>query len=330
MRKVVILGLVLMLVLSIAATSYAQESVALGDSITETKGSDPMEYSFNGISGMLVSISLESDAFDAMLRLQDSLGSTIATDDDGGEGTNSLLTVMISSDDTYTIVVDEWGMSGGEFTLTVTEAVVTKLSYGTQEVVFADESLKYLSFEGTAGAVIHLYGDSGEADLDSKFTLYGPDNVELTYDDDGGTEFDPAIVRFMLPQDGKYLVKVTTFFDELSTGVLLVTLEETELLTLDKGSLTITLGSQFDYDIVRFTATLGGRYRLTLHSTGSELDVRAMVKSSGWTNPAIDLDAALMGMFEFLAPAEGVTEIELRSGYYYEEVTFEIAVEPVQ
>jgi hypothetical protein len=89
-------------------------------------GSYYEEWSHRGQPGTRVSVSMSSGAFDTFLvwgRMVDGEFTTIAADDDGGEGNDSRLTVWIRDDLEYVIRANSYaGRQTGRYTLLVEEA----------------------------------------------------------------------------------------------------------------------------------------------------------------------------------------------------------------
>ncbi len=77
-------------------------------------------YSFQGRAGQSVIITVRSTAFDPKVALHAPDGSEVGSDDDGGGGTDSLLTRRLPADGTYTVWVTPFSGSG-QFTLRVIE-----------------------------------------------------------------------------------------------------------------------------------------------------------------------------------------------------------------
>jgi hypothetical protein len=95
-----------------------------GDYIYSTLSSgERLIWTFDGNSGDQVTISLESDDFDTYLELRDEDGNVLITNDDGGDGTSSLInSYTLPSTDTYMIVVRAYSASAeGDFYLTLYE-----------------------------------------------------------------------------------------------------------------------------------------------------------------------------------------------------------------
>jgi hypothetical protein len=95
-------------------------SLDYGDYVYNTLGTaERLIYSFYASAGDRVTISLESDDFDTYLELRDEDGNVLITNDDGGDGLNSLIEDFnIPSSGEYLIVVRGYRASSvGDFYL---------------------------------------------------------------------------------------------------------------------------------------------------------------------------------------------------------------------
>lgn len=97
--------------------TYQGELAPGSDRTYDGKWVDRYEYA--GTSGETISIHLQSDAFDTQLYLSGPSGDTIAEDDDGGGGTDSLLTVTLPETGTYVIYAVPFLNSGGPYRLSI-------------------------------------------------------------------------------------------------------------------------------------------------------------------------------------------------------------------
>jgi hypothetical protein len=163
-------------------------SVALNESVTDSLSltscrrngaiSDPWLLSLSADARL--SIALTSPDFDTMLEVTDSTGQTVATDDDGLDGTNSLVIADFGAGE-YTVWVTSYG--GGEvgaYSLAVSEVVSEELflqppedngvNYGSPQ--WADDfvlneaaTLQELRWWGSDGdgttATVRLFADNG-------------------------------------------------------------------------------------------------------------------------------------------------------------------------
>jgi hypothetical protein len=73
-------------------------------------------------AGSTYIIDLKSNQFDSYLRLEDSAGTRLAEDDDGGGFPNARIVHKAAKDDTYRIIVTSYDGKGGAYTLSVSAA----------------------------------------------------------------------------------------------------------------------------------------------------------------------------------------------------------------
>jgi hypothetical protein len=89
----------------------------------EVTDANPLAYTFSGISGQVISVSVTADdGFDPVVALRDSSGTRLIGDDDAlGESRDALLqAITLPRTDTYTLEVSGYGDSVGGFTLLLT------------------------------------------------------------------------------------------------------------------------------------------------------------------------------------------------------------------
>lgn len=98
-------------------------AISDGQSVTGRIGvTNPEDrWTFQGYSGDYVTISMEAtdSSFDSYLYLLDPNGNQITYDDDGGDGLNSLISIVLPSNGTYTIIATHYGQSIGGYRLTL-------------------------------------------------------------------------------------------------------------------------------------------------------------------------------------------------------------------
>ena len=103
--------------------AVATRPVTYGARETGTLMGEEHLFTMQGRAGEPVEIALiaTDDQLDPYLELRDSLGEALASDDDGGEGLNSLLRFTFPEDGTYTIAARGFGENMGEYRLRVRE-----------------------------------------------------------------------------------------------------------------------------------------------------------------------------------------------------------------
>lgn len=218
-----------------AAAAQAQPAIRIGQTITGTltEGDPSMSdggrfhvYRLDADAGQRIVATLRSGAFDALLTLMrpiSGITETLATDDDGGGGTDARLVYGFTAAGTYHLVVQSYEPGGhGGYTLSVEEAAPERqaqarpLRIGETRGGRIDRSSGLL-YDGASEVLYDLYVFDARAgqqlitlmessDFDA-FLSFGPVRagaVEVTDSDDdsgGGTN---ARIRITIPADGTY------------------------------------------------------------------------------------------------------------------------------
>jgi len=118
------------------STTDLRANIPYNDSLNRTcmskikDGSYAKYYQINLSSTETVDISLSSDSLDTYLSLMDMNGNVIASDDDGGNGTNSQLTLSLSAGSYIVEVTSYYEKSEGDFTLMYTTDIPISKYYG--------------------------------------------------------------------------------------------------------------------------------------------------------------------------------------------------------
>jgi hypothetical protein len=184
-------------------------------------------YEYRGRAGQRVVIDLESDDFDAYLRVTDETGREY-TNDDGGDGFNSRLSYQFETDGAIQIVAGSIGGSNeGAYTLKVAESAQSVAAEYRGSLDLNDsrgyDGTIYDSYEyvGRSGRQISVLLESD--DFDTVVYISNPDGSNLARDDDGGGGTNSA-VDVTLPENGTYTIYVVSFFEE--TGAYSLTVFE--------------------------------------------------------------------------------------------------------
>lgn len=193
-------------------------------------------WTIEGRAGESVTITLESDAFDAYLFV---LGPGLhepMTDDDSGGSSNSRLTLRFPADGTYTVVATVLSSGSGPYVLRVEESLsLTNLDTDGRLVVVGGEAEGTLSgddpivvdgrraqawaIEGVPGqrVEIELISD----DFDSFLYLVGPGIGEPLSNDDGAGELN-SLITYTFREVGTYLIIVSALSADAVGGFRLV------------------------------------------------------------------------------------------------------------
>lgn len=208
-------------------------------------------------------VELRAEQFDAYLSLyrgsgpaDRSAGNLLAADDDGGEGVDARLDLLLPAGQ-YLIEARPL-VSGtlGDYTLELSTSLVAddEDQDSLPVLVAAQDRTGRLSpagdvdaytLVGTAGQVVDL--GLASADFDPFLELWG-DGELLASDDDGGEDLDSRIAGFALPVDGTYQVRVRAYADEAAGAYTLALASTAGLVTLnpsiEPGSFTGQVGAE--------------------------------------------------------------------------------------
>ena len=147
--------------LQLRPSTYTPPQTELVGYGSETRGrvdaGETRYYSISGTEGQLLEVAAVSrgDSLDPMLSLyQGSVeDEPLASDDDGGEGTNSLLRTVLPATGTYTIAVSPYGSSEGAYTLRVAAPREYTIQAPEQVLGLAERGSGYLGAGYEEGAI---------------------------------------------------------------------------------------------------------------------------------------------------------------------------------
>lgn len=193
-------------------------------------------WALDGVAGERVTIRLESDDYDAYLYLFGPGLTATMTNDDGGAGLNSELTVTFPETGTYTVGAGALSSGAtGSYSLSVTDPIdLATLSTGDRllrlesevqgiltaaDPVLDGQLVQAWALEARAGefATIEMLSD----DFDSYLRVYGPGLSEPLTNDDGGEGLNARLTISFL-QDGVYHVIASSLGGSTGTFTLRV------------------------------------------------------------------------------------------------------------
>ncbi|WP_420126080.1 PPC domain-containing protein [Longimicrobium sp.] len=192
-------------------------------------------YRFQGTAGQRVVATLNSTDFDTYLivgRVVGPLMDELKSDDDSGDETNSRLRVTLPEDGTYLVVAQSFSEDGaGAFSLGLqaapepTTGQARPITLGTPvtgELTETDLTLEdggriydVWTFRGRAGQRVSVQMGSGE--FDTYLDLGRMENGQFTSlntDDDSGEEGTDSRLSQLLPGDGEYVIRASSFGDQ--------------------------------------------------------------------------------------------------------------------
>ena len=205
-------------------------ALAETDAILEDDDTFYDTWVISGRAGQRLLIEMKSDSFDTFLsfgKMENDEFNATGNDDDGGEGTNSRLTVTVPESGEFLIRANSMGTATGPYTLTVTErpppppaptprpiAVGQEVSgeLSDDDAVMEDESYyDYYSFEGRAGERYRITMRSD--DFDAFLALGRMDGgsfSEIDSNDDGGADGTNSQLEVTLPAAGRYVIRANS------------------------------------------------------------------------------------------------------------------------
>jgi thiol-disulfide isomerase/thioredoxin len=183
---------------------------------TVRKGSPAKIHKYKMTKGQAYVISLDSDDFDAFLRLENPAGKQVAMDDDSGGGPRGLNARIIhkaADAGEYKIIVTSYDTKSGDYTLTVRKATDDEAAKAGKEKADPFEALLGKKAPEIAGEFT-LNGDAKKlSDLKGKVVLVdfwavwcGPCIATFPHLRDWSKEFR---------KEGLEIVGVTTYFEKL-------------------------------------------------------------------------------------------------------------------
>jgi hypothetical protein len=194
---------------------------------THHSGAYAKLYTFSANANDSITVSLNSSAFDSYLYLLGPSGSVVASDDDSGGGTNSLIRYTVVSGGTYTIeATSYYSISAGTFTLALAIAGAGTPTGCTPSPISNNQTLSGTMSSSCAsthhsGAYAKLYTFSANANdsitvslnssaFDSYLYLLGPSGSVVASDDDsgGGTN---SLIRYTAATGGTYTIEATSY-----------------------------------------------------------------------------------------------------------------------
>ncbi|HWO87937.1 MAG TPA: PPC domain-containing protein [Gemmatimonadales bacterium] len=235
---------ILLLALLVAPLAAQERTLVPGQSVTGVLGdADPTSrtrrapyhiWTLEGRRGQRLVIDMGSAEFDTYLVVRDAEGFMVGSDDDGGEGTDSRLRVILPRDGRYRVIATAFSQNGrGNYSLTARPWDVPQVAPPGQGATLAIGS----SGEGLLEPGDDLGPDGGymdrwqvdvrqgarvraelrSSDFDAFLVVYGPDGVLLGTNDDGLPEGN-AVVSFRAATAGRYTIVATSYPDNPVVG----------------------------------------------------------------------------------------------------------------
>ncbi len=225
------------------------QRIELGETIQgRLDDQNPMDlYSLEvgTVTSLNISLMRRSDELDPLLRLYRSDMVLLETDDDGGEGRNSLIEDRGVLAGTYYIEVNRFDDgTSGSYSLTVLGEVERpqriELGDTIQGRLDDQNPMDLYSLEVGTGTSLNISLMRRSDDLDPLLRLYSSNMVLLETDDDGGEELNSLIEVRMVPA-GTYYIWAHRYDDSTSGSFSLVVFDQMADSDIEESVVDISL-----------------------------------------------------------------------------------------
>jgi hypothetical protein len=195
-------------------------ALLLGQTVTDTLTTPAgAAWTFAGQAGITVSVVLNSGDFDPAMELYGPDGEMLASDDDGGLGTNALLqSIELPAAGDYALHVRGFGGGTGSYTLTLIEGAFViagdtpggtiTVGQTVTDLVTTDLGDQW-TFSAQAGDFVTIALNS--SDFDTYLQLHGPGGVRAAADDDSGPDLNALLENVRLQVTGVYTISARSF-----------------------------------------------------------------------------------------------------------------------
>jgi hypothetical protein len=260
------------------------QQISYGDEVTSVLSPEVSNdiYSFEANAGDHIAVSLNSSDFDAYLRLFDSENYLLTSDDDSGGDSNALIAgFSIPEDGTYRIHVSGYMFgNSGEYTLSLQSVELLPITFDTPLEVPVNDGV-FLTFEAEVGQMIDIVANMPHLDME----LTSPRGYWVAGSSYSYNEYDDnSIIRnTVLEENGFYRLSIVP--GESSTETVTITIQETNVTSLEDGPVTLEFSQAFTDHIVGFSVMPGEQVRLTIRMDDSQQE--------GYFTPSLDLEITL-------------------------------------
>ena len=290
---------------------------------SELGDADAAFWTFDGPAGQVVRITAASDSFGTVVRLLSPDGRELATDDDGGPGSNSFLETVLPAAGRYLVRVSAYDGGTGPYEVAVRPAPVEALDIDTvASSELGDADAAFWTFDGPAGQVVRITAASDSFDTVVRFL--SPDGRELATDDDGGPGSN-SFLETVLPAAGRYLVRVSAY--DGGTGPYEVAVRPAPVEALDIDTVASSELGDADAAFWTFDGPAGQVVRITAASDSFGTVVRLLSPDGRELATDDDGGPGSNSFLETVLPAAGRYLVRV-SAYDGGTGPYEVAVRP--
>lgn len=260
--RFLILTLMVVSCLAVAVQAQSPQTLKIPDEVASELQGEPIDFELSSPETTIIELSLTSDAFDPYLEILDAEGTSVAENDDGGEGTGSVLSLLAEADTVYTIRARSYSDAAtGDFTLTVTEKASSEVSIEQPATTDLESKTQFFTFTGKAGDEVDFVVEA--EDYDTTLAVLDAYGNELMSSDDG-VGLNPFISDFLLPTDGTYILNLSAYSDDPPAASVQLSVRPTTIQDL---AFDEALTSTQEKSYLRFEAHAGATYRIEIRAT---------------------------------------------------------------
>lgn len=277
--------------------------------INADTGSTLAAYTVDVDAGETVAFILETNNFSVFMSVQSAEGDF---DQQTFGGSDILGPLTPAGDSRYTLVVNTFdSFIVADYTLTVQTVIPQALTRNEPiEADFSESPLLYYTFDAEVNDTISVMVMS-EGRVDTIASVNTSDGVELAFDDDSGSGFDPEINDLVLDQTGAYAVVIRPYI-EGDQGEITLLVEDTGTGSIDDDSQIVRISDKQFQGVVTFEGVAGERVLLSAEVITKGNSNPVIRVTQGETviasNPVGQVERLLL---EFTVPEDGNVQVFL-------------------
>ena len=293
------------------ALDFVGDGAQASRSLVSTRGTldndEPGIWEFEGTAGKGLQLDVRSDEFDTYVRLLSPSGEEVATDDDGGRGLNSRISVTLRVSGLYRAEITAVDQQNGEYSVDIRTVDVRQLDLENRTAgTLGSERASVSSFAGATGDLLRI--ELGSDDFDPYVRVLSPSGEEIAADDDSGPGLN-SMVLATLPESGLYQVEVTAVGRGSGNYVLEVHPVEVMETVLDR-----PMSGRLGRNGIAVWTFVGAADQVVRVQAGSDdFDTYLRLLSSGGEELAADDDSGsgVDAQLAAILPTDGLYQVEV-------------------
>lgn len=188
------------------------EHVIIQESSSLSSNRDRGSWVFDGAANQNVLLRASSDDFDTAVRLLAPTGDTVAWDNDGGPGTDSMVVARLPTSGQYQVQVGAMGRGFGAYVVSVLAVDVVaplEMDTWTPGVLERSNAMSFWKFKGKEGDIFSIEVSSD--DFDHVVQVAAPSGNEIAHGDSDSSSVVPdSRAVFTARESGWYEVRLSS------------------------------------------------------------------------------------------------------------------------